>query len=188
MASAVPLLDGATKRKEPPALKSKSNVLRGIFVAAILVFLLIIFALSIATLIVNQNLGAKVRFCFSGQFSGELLLDSSDELASFRFQYYNLSSSVTGIQVYGPVPPGVATTTTIAFSLCGTPCAACDDVSVVNQISGTIYQRCEDSTNLVNWFALVRQQPSSYYVRVNTGVNPSGELFLPLTQTCGSTI
>jgi hypothetical protein len=162
-----------------------------------LIVVLLGVSLGIVTTVVNANLNSEVRFCvhatptvsgLGGELLGELTFKSSAEEIGWRLQYTNLTSAVLSVTIHGKLSPGAVNTVDIAATLCGPSgtCLACP--ATPNLIEGILaHEKCDDATALGGVIAAIREQPSSYYLQINTGLysTGNGELKAYLINTCG---
>jgi len=127
----------------------------------------------------------EVNSTSAGEMIGAISLMTNERMVGWEFQYGDFSGIPIELQIRGPKLPGHKTGP-LALALCGVPSSLACDTSVAGQLQGLIDQTGAGGQPLKPTIQAIRDQPWRYYVQVNTGAYPMGEVSAPLTSLCGT--
>ena len=100
--------------------------------------LVAVFILLIVTQVNIARREQSLRYCFVGpEFSGSIIFDTSVNSITWD---YNINTTVTALEIYGPYESGNPNTAALATSLCGTSgtaASACDITTEPGRLKGS---------------------------------------------------
>lgn len=144
------------------------------FKAFIMVFLIIailaVAGVAIAALVVNANYLIVQRNCVSssdvnGTFTGLISTDTNGPSFDWDLQYLIGSPTTNTIHIYGPIPAGQSTSSTLLIALCGTPSTLACDVSIPSVLKGSVKEY--NGVGVKTMIQSFRERPNAYYVLIN---------------------
>jgi len=161
-------------------MSTNCRIILGIIAFVTVVFVGIV---QIVYIVKNSNILALQRYCIiNPNAKGDLSIDSSEGDISWYIQY-NAIGPITSIYIMGPIPIGL-TTGPLQVALCGAPTTLSCDNSILGVIQGTINNY--GGASLYPYISAIRYHPTLYYLQINTGTFPLGEVFVPLGVICGT--
>ncbi|MDB9801161.1 hypothetical protein OAB94_02165 [Flavobacteriaceae bacterium] len=153
---------------------------------------------AIISVVVTADQNSLQRFCVvvtatklntssNGHMIGAVSLKSSESKIGWKLQYNDFSGIPIGVSIHGPVQPGLSVAQ-IAVALCGTPSSLACDTSVAGQLNGEIGETGTGGGPLKPVIQAIRNEPWKYYLQINTGSFPNGEVTGDLNSLCGTPV
>lgn len=165
------------------------RVVLGIFAALVVIAVAIV---AIMGIVYSSNANALHRYCVEARglnstavLRGAISMDINDRDIRWKLQHTPDLGPVLALHIMGPIPFGIEDGP-LDFALCGSPSSLSCDLTVPNYLEGHITELNPGGTGLKSIIQAIRSEPWRYYLSVNTGTFPGGELRAGLNAICGS--
>jgi hypothetical protein len=135
----------------------------------LVIVVLAVAGVAIAALIVNANYLIVQRNCVSSlvndTFTGLISTNTNGPSFDWDLQYLIGVPTINTIHIYGPIPAGQSTSSTLLIALCGTPSTLACDVSIPSVLKGSVKEY--NGAGVKTLIQSFRERPNAYYVLIN---------------------